>query len=161
MFFNYLVLFLKMYLFRLQNFFSSSTYKFNSILSVVVRANKIYVFQEGFYPICNCWYDNWCLSPISLATVVKETNSFNKTVRLINSIYLKNGVKQIKFNQEKLLQSCIFYPSNGSKNYFFGFLLTFITQMDLICLACLIFHKLFDGQFEAMATKHTYVAFKL
>ena len=59
MFFNYLVLFLKMYLFRLQNFFSFSTYKFNSILSVVVGANKIYVFQEGFYPICNCWYDNW------------------------------------------------------------------------------------------------------
>ena len=39
----------------------------------------IHVFDEGFYPLCNCCYDNWNLVffSISIAAIVNEINSFN------------------------------------------------------------------------------------
>ena len=62
--------------------------------------------------------------PISLATIVKEKNSFNPIMQFINRKSPKKvepNVKQTKINKERLSQSCTFYPiaknpeSTGSK----------------------------------------------
>ena len=48
--------------------------------------------------------------PSSIATIVMETDYFI-IMQLINPSYpWKNRVRQMKINQEKLSQSCIFYP---------------------------------------------------
>ena len=51
--------FLRMHLFvRLKHFFSPITCPVISALSVLTRIHKVHVFDEVFYPLCNCCCDN-------------------------------------------------------------------------------------------------------
>ena len=54
--------------------------------SVVVSIYKIKCFDEVSFPRSNRCNDNWkkCLFPISMATIVREINSSNKTIQTIN-----------------------------------------------------------------------------
>ena len=105
-------LFIIMHLFML-HFFLPNTSPAKSILLVVARINNIRVFVVIFFPLWSCCYDNWNIvfSPIAITTTGKETNSFNKTIALINRNYpWENEVKKLNLNQEKLSQNCIFFP---------------------------------------------------
>ena len=65
---------------------------------------KIHVFDEVFFPLCKCCYETEIASfPISIENIVKEINSFNAVMLLINTDYpWKDAVKQTKINQEKI-----------------------------------------------------------
>ena len=79
-----------------------------------------------------------------------EVSSFNGSMEIINPNYSwKNGVKQIKTTQEKLLQWCFLYsiakePNHGVKMrqffFFFCYHLSY-TWVDLTFLTCLTFPK--------------------
>ena len=97
--------------------------------------------------------------PMSMETIVSETNSFIKSCILsIQTIPEKAGITQtslLKTTNLQLSQRCILYslikvrdPSirvkNASKKFFFDFYchLSSNSLEDLICfLTCLIFHK--------------------
>ena len=86
----------------------SIKYPINSIFSVVVCICKIHVFNYFSSWSIFHWSLKKCLLPISIATVVRETNSFIKIMQPISPNYpWENGVKQIKSAEEKLSQSCI------------------------------------------------------
>ena len=93
---------------RLQSFISPSIkYTINSVFSVVVCSCKIHVFKEAFFFLKHfSLIIKKCVLPISMATVVKETNFFMKNMQPISPNYpWKNGAK--KSAEEKLSQNCI------------------------------------------------------
>ena len=98
MFLSFAPFFWKFAFLRLWYFISPCTDLINSNFAVVVWIYKIQVFDKAFLSCSNRCYDNRnCLFPISMVTIVRETNSFVKIMQLINPSYLlKNGVKQIK-----------------------------------------------------------------
>ena len=90
MFFIFWTLLLKMYLFEIATFFVALY--FSSQLNFVRGSSSVKdsCFDEVYFPLCNCCYDNWnsLFFPISIATIVKEKNSFNTPIR--QCIWLPN-----------------------------------------------------------------------
>ena len=94
-----------------------------------------------------------CLLAISIATIVRETNSFVKIMQLIRPNYpWENGDKQIKITGEKLSQSCILCSITKDKDrssrvkmhqFSFKFLppIIYTCWVDMIYLTCLVFIK--------------------
>ena len=96
---------------------------------------------------CNCFF-------VSMATIMRQANSFIKIKQLINPDYpCKNGVKQLKRLLKKNYCKCVSFtlliwtqnlatPSKCNKKYFFGFTtICLYTWLDLFCLTCLAFLK--------------------
>ena len=83
------------------------------------------------------------LFPISIATNVKETTTFNRIMKFVDPDYpCKNGVKQI--NHRKVTSSAPLLQTLAmvlkcSKNYFFVFLLTFVMQLFVLDLSNLLY----------------------
>ena len=119
--FNFWTLFLKMYHFEVATFFLAYL-----VLIQSTQLYKIHAFEKVCYPLCNCCYDN-CLFPISVVTIVKETNFFNTIVQLINLKYSwkKNRIKQVKSNKKNVTSSTTMVRTQTrtglkcSKNLFF------------------------------------------
>ena len=107
------------------NIFLPGTYPVNSNFISGAQMCNIRVFVKIFFPVWNCCYDNWnsVFSPIVIATTVKRDKFLQHNYAANQwKLPLKNEVKQIKINQEKLSPSCIFFPtvkdpdpSNGEK----------------------------------------------
>ena len=96
---------------------------------------------------CNCFF-------VSMATIMRQANSFIKIKQLINPDYpCKNGVKQLKRLLKKNYCKCVSFtlliwtqnlatPSKCNKKCFFGFTtICLYTWLDLFCLTCLAFLK--------------------
>ena len=139
-FLTFWVFFLKCTFLRLQSFISPSIkYTINSVFSVVVCSCKIHVFKEAFFFLKHfSLIIKKCVLPISMATVVKETNFFMKNMQPISPNYpWKNGAK--KSAEEKLSQSCILCSiakDNDSDNrlkihqkFFLRYLLPFVRYL--------------------------------
>ena len=139
MFFKFWALFLKV--FWGCNFFSR----------LVLLQWSQFFFDEAFFSFLRPLPGKVrkCHFPGSLLNI--ETNSFNTILQLINpNSAWKNRVKQIKANQHKLLQWCIFYPSAKNPEHgikmrqnlalFFCYHLSY-NWVNLICLTCLTFPK--------------------
>ena len=81
MFLSFRLFFSKCILFflSLKIHLSHSTSPVNSVLLVAAQMyDKINVFDEVFFPPCNCCYYSWnSLFSISIVAIVQKTNSFN------------------------------------------------------------------------------------
>ena len=123
MFFNFHAHFSKCTFLRMQHFFLPSTYPIRSIWSVIQCIYKIHVFNVIFLHLgAFAMINEKCLSPISIATIVREMKSSITFLKPIDPLSLKKRSHTDRYYSKKLSQRCDFYhiaktpdPSNRNK----------------------------------------------
>ena len=110
-FFNFWVLFLKVYNFEVATVYLSQYLSNQLNISVVFCIYKIHVFNETSFLPSMITKKNY-LFIISMATILRKTSSFIKVIWLFNPNYARtNGVKQRKATIKKLSQRSILCPN--------------------------------------------------
>ena len=137
-FLSFELFFTKCTFLKLQHFFSPSAYRANWILSMIVWMYKIHVFDEVFFSLCNCCYDNWnsvflstplCSLVIQTVPVKMESNRQRLTkkdsCKILSSTPLLTPSGMVKIQQKLLFLDFYWHLS--------------CNWVNLICLVCLIF----------------------
>ena len=127
-----------MYILEATTFFSPSTYPINLSFSVVACIHSIHVFDDAFCSFSNLSQLKKYFYSVSMAIIVRKTNSFITIKQLINTktqISLKKSGSTNKGHSVQIFHFITKDPNLSTvvkilQNYFFGVSLPFLYIPD-------------------------------